>query len=119
MRVRVLLLGSAFILLVLSMLPGCAAQGNGIRVTSAVLSGDEENAKLTIAETRPGALKKALQSAKLSVVHSKTGVRISFPLVKDLSAGPFSFPNHGKLLKKGDWIIVVIGKFSSAPAVLE
>jgi len=107
------------ILIISSMLPGCWKQGNGIRVSSAVLYGDGDNAALTIAETRPGALKEALQSAKLSVVHSKTGVRISFPLVRDLSAGEFSFPNPGRLLKKGDSIIVVIGKLSSAPAVIE
>lgn len=119
MRGRSILRCSAAVLLSFSVLLGCAGQNRGIRVESAVLSTDGEKADLLIAETRPGALTEGLRGSMLSVIHGKTGICMSFPLVKDLSNGRFSFPNHGGLFKKGDPIVVVIGKFSSAPAVLK
>lgn len=118
MRPKDLLFRPAIVLLLLLLL-GCASQGNWIRVERAVLSADGERAEITIAETRPGALKEAMESGRLSIVHRKTGVRMSYPVVKDLSTGRISFPNHCGLLNKGDWITVAIGKIYSAPALLE
>lgn len=110
---------AVILLLLISLLPGCAFQGSGIRIDSAVLSADGETAEIMISETRPGALKEADGQGRLSVVHRETGVCISFPHLKDLSIGRISIPNHGKLLHKGDWITVAFGKISSAPALLE
>ena len=117
MRPKDLLFRPAIVLLLLLLL-GCASQG-GIRIESAVLSADAGSAAITIAETRPGALKEAMESGRLSIVHRKTGVRMSYQIVKDLSTGRISFPNHCGLLNKGDWITVAIGKIYSAPALLE
>lgn len=75
-------------------------------------------AVISLEETGPGGLARALSgSERVTVVHQGTGVWLSCPLRYESGGSRVSIPNHGNILKPGDSILVVIGKFSSAAIV--
>ncbi|OIJ72682.1 MAG: hypothetical protein A2V21_312610 [Deltaproteobacteria bacterium GWC2_55_46] len=116
---------NAFCLLLLApsllfVLAGCGRGWAGIEVKGIGLTQDNEAAVIRLSETRPGGLDDALSgSERVFILHEKSGIFISSPLIKDAPKESITFPNHGKIFKKGDSVHVVIGGFSSAPVVLE
>lgn len=81
------------------------------------LKGDG-TAVITLKETGPGGLSRAFSGSEMvSIVHHGTGVWINCPLRFEGMTASVSIPNHGNILKPGDSVLVVIGKFSSAAVV--
>lgn len=81
------------------------------------LKGDG-TAVISLEETGPGGLVRAFSgSDRVTVVHQGTGVWLSCPLRYESGTSRVTIPNHGNILKPGDSVLVVIGKFSSAAVV--
>ncbi|MBW7956988.1 MAG: hypothetical protein H3C68_03765 [Deltaproteobacteria bacterium] len=79
---------------------------------------DDGTAVISLKETAPGGLVRAFSGIEVvTIVHHGTGVWLSCPMKYESGDTSVSVPNHGNILKSGDSVLVVIGKFSSAAIV--